>query len=114
LKIKIDNIEFQSFNDGICDIYSLDNDDTPVYKHEKLGFNKRILGYNRVFAAKASQVQVNAVIRIPNLKDVEIHDIIVIYGMGKYDIQLIQDVLDSNPLSRDLTLKQLEMFTVIV
>jgi len=112
MKIKTDNIEFISFSDGICDIYSEDEEGTKDYKYRALGFSNRALGYNRVFAAKAVQIQANAVIRIPQVPNVSIHDIIEIKGLGKYDIELTQNKLDTNPLSIDLTLRQLEMFVV--
>lgn len=113
MKIKRDNIEFETFSDGICDIYSLDEESTKAYKHSGLGFSNRVLGYNRVFAAKAAQVQANAVIRIPQVPGINNHDTCEIRGLGKYNIELVQNKFDTNPPSIDLTLRQLEMFEVI-
>lgn len=107
MKIKTD-IEFESFSDGVCDIYTKDDDNKPVYKYKSLGFNNRALGYNRVFAAKAVQVQTNAVIRIPKVQGIDIHDIVAISGKGKYDIELTQTKFETNPPSIDLTLRILE------
>lgn len=112
MKIKLNNIEFTSFSDGICDIYCEDNEGNKVYKYNSLGFENRVLGYNRYFTAKANQVRVNAVIRIPKVIGLDIHDNVEIRGIGKYSIELIQEIFESNPPCLDLTLKQLEMFEV--
>ena len=98
-------IEFISFSDGVCDIYEETEEGEKKYKY-------RSLGYKRYFAAKAAQVQTNAVIRIPEVKGINSHDTLVINGIGRYDIELIQRVNDSNPICLDLTLRQLEMFEV--
>lgn len=105
-------IEFLSFTDGICDIYEENDDGEKNYKYRGLGFTERVLGYKRYFAAKAAQVQTNAVIRIPDIKGINIHDTLEIKGVGRYNIELIQNVSDSNPKSLDLTLRQLEIFEV--
>lgn len=102
--------DFTSFNDGICSIYSEDEEGHKKYKYERLGFTERTLGYKRYFTAKAAQVKTSAVIRIPRIKGIDNHDILEIRGIGKYDIELIQNVSDSNPLSLDLTLRELEIF----
>lgn len=113
MKIKADNIEFISFSDGVCDIYTEDEEGNKTYKYNGLGFSNRVLGYNRAFAAKAAQVQANAVIRIPQVSGIDMHDTLEIKGLGKYDIELVQNIFNTNPLSIDLTLKQLEMFEVV-
>lgn len=110
MKVKVPNIEFTCFSDGICDIYTEGEDGNPVYKYQRLGFENRILGYGRHYAAKVAQVETNSVIRIPQLLGIYLHDILEIKGMGKYDIELAQNIKDSNPPSIDLTLRQLEMF----
>jgi hypothetical protein len=105
-------IEFISFSDGVCDIYEETEEGEKKYKYRSLGYTERTLGYKRYFAAKAAQVQTNAVIRIPEVKGINSHDTLVINGIGRYDIELIQRVNDSNPICLDLTLRQLEMFEV--
>lgn len=111
MKVKVDNIEFISFSDGVCDIYTDDNEGNKTYKYKNLGFTNKMLGYNRVFAAKAAQVQANAVIRIPQVENINIHDKLDIRGTGKYHIELIQKIYNTNPLSMDLTLRQLELWS---
>jgi len=113
MKIKVPNIQFISFNDGVCDIYYEDEEENKIYKYKTLGFTKRVLGFNRFFVAKANQVRVNSVIRIPKIQGINNHDNVEIRGLGRYSIELIQEINDVNPPSLDLTLKQLEMFEVI-
>lgn len=109
MKIKT-KMEFVSFNDGICDIYCEDEEGNKEYKYYSLGFSNRVLGFNRFFTAKANQVKVNAVIRIPKISGVDNHDTVEIIGAGKYSIELVQEIFESNPPCLDLTLKQLEVF----
>jgi len=110
MKIKVPNIDFTSFSDGVCDIYYEDEDGNSVFKYKDIGFEERILGFSRHYAAKVAQVQTDVVIRIPMLQGIYVHDILEIRGLGKYDIELAQNIKDSNPPSIDLTLRQLEMF----
>lgn len=110
MKLNNKKIEFISFNDGVCSIYSEDQEGNKVDKYKRIGFTERVLGYKRHFAAKAAQVKTNAVIRIPCIKGIDTHDTLEIKGIGKYDIELIQNIFDSNPPSLDLTLRQLEIF----
>ena len=112
MKIKNNNIEFISFSDGICDIYYEDEEGNKTYKYKGLGLSKRVLGFNRFFTAKANQVKVNLVIRVQRVLGLDIHDNVEIKGLGKYSIELIQEIFEVNPPSIDLTLKQLEMFEV--
>lgn len=112
MKLKPNNIEFVSFSDGVCDIYYEDNEGNKEYKYISLGFSNRVLGYNRYFTARANQVKVNAVIRIPKVSGIDTHDEVEIRGVGKYSIELIQEIFETNPPCLDLTLKQLEMFEV--
>lgn len=109
MKIKTDT-EFISFSDGICDIYTKDEDGNRVDKYTNLGYSKKVLGFNRVFTAAANQIQANAVISIPQVAGIDVHDTLEIKNSGKYDIELIQEKNDTNPPSIDLTLHQLEMY----
>jgi len=111
VKIKTD-VEFINFGDGVCDIYTEDEDGVRVSKYTGLGFSNRVLGFNRVFAAAAAQVQANAVIRIPKADGIDTHDSVEIKSVGRYSVELVQVIFESNPPSIDLTLRQLEMFTL--
>lgn len=112
MKIKTDNIEFISFKDGVCDIYEENEEGERVYKYNSLGFDKKVMGFNRYFTAAASQIRINAVIKVPMVSNVNNHDTLEIRNVGKYNIELIQEIYDTNPPSIDITLRQLEMFEV--
>lgn len=104
MKIKMDNIEFVSFSDGICNIYTEDDDGNRINKYENLGFSKRVLGLTRFFQADANQMKVDKVIRIPQLDNIDTYDHVRI-GETEYDVMIIQDKYDTNPPSTDLTLQ---------
>jgi hypothetical protein len=106
------NIEFTSFNDGVCKIYTKDEEGNKAYKFKSLCFTKRTLGYKRAFVAAASQTQIDRVIRVPKVPGIYNNDIVEIQNEGRYKIELVQEIYVTNPLTLDLTLKQLEMFEV--
>ena len=102
MKIKTDT-EFVTFKDGICKIYGFDENDVEVIKHGSLGFDNRVLGFKRYFEAAANQIEINRVIRIPNVPGITIYDFAEI-ELIKYGVKLVQNIYDSNPPSIDLTL----------
>jgi len=111
MKIKTD-VEFISFNDGICNIYTEDDEGNVDSKYTDLGYSNRILGFKRYYAAAANQIQTNAVIRIPQVTNINTHDTLEIKDVGKYNIEMVQYLYETNPPCIDLTLRQLEMFEV--
>ena len=104
MKIKLDT-EFIAFKDGICNIFALDEDGKRIEpdKYTTLGFDNRVLGFKRYFEAAANQINVNRVIRIPQISDVDNYDYVEI-GTEKYGVKLVQNIFDTNPPSIDLTL----------
>ena len=104
MKIKMPT-EFISFSDGVCTIFSEDDDGNRADKYKNLGFTKRTLGYKRFFEANSNQMSIDKVIRIPQLGGIDTYDHVELDGI-QYDIVLIQDIYDSNPLSTDLTLQK--------
>jgi hypothetical protein len=104
MKIKIGNIEFANFNDGICNIFTLDeNGERIADKHTNLGFENRVLGFKRYFEASARQIDINRVIRIPQLSGIDNYDYVEIDNVI-YGVKMVQPIYDTNPLSMDLTL----------
>lgn len=104
MKVKSD-IEFISFSDGICNIYTEYDNGQKKNKYAALGFNKRVLGYKKYLAASANQMQINRVIRIPMLKNIDTYDSVEIKDEGKYNIKFLQEIYDTNPPCIDLTLQ---------
>lgn len=104
MKIKIANIEFTTFSDGICNIFTTDEDGERVAnKHTNLGFDNRVLGFKRYFEASARQIEINRVIRIPQLAGIDNYDYVEIDSVI-YGVKMVQPIYDTNPPSMDLTL----------
>ncbi len=97
------------YNDGVCEIYRLDENDERVVKHTGIRFQKRTLGFKRFYAAQAAQTDISRVIRIPYITGIDAHDYVEIIGEGVYEVLQSQDILDITPSPIDLTLRQLEM-----
>ena len=109
MKIKNNNIEFISFNDGFCKVYRTDDEDNKNYKYERLSYKRKVLGYGRHFAAMAVQVKVSAVIAVPFVKNISAKDIVTLQDGTDYEVVLVQEKNDTNPRSLDLTLSELTM-----
>lgn len=104
MKIKIGNVEFVTFSDGICNIFTLDEDgEREANKYNNLAFGNKVLGFKRYFEASARQIDINRVIRIPQIGDIDNHDYVEI-GNVIYGVKMVQPIFDTNPPSIDLTL----------
>ena len=108
MKIKTET-EFSTFNDGICNIYTKDYEDNRIVpnKYTSLGFGNKILGFKRYFEAAANQIEINRVIRIPNVPGITNYDFAEIdegQGVITYGVKMVQIIYETNPLSIDLTL----------
>lgn len=99
------------YNDGLCEIFQLDDNDERVIKHTGIRFQKRTLGFKRFYAAQAAQTDISRIIRIPNISHIDAHDYVEIFGEGIYEILQAQDIIDFIPNPIDLTLRKLEMHT---
>lgn len=102
------DLEMETFNDGICSIYETDEQGDPIIKFQGIRFQNKTVSYKRFFEAAAAQVEINAVIRIPQLKGISEYDIAVIEGKT-YKIEQIQHLDMTNPPVTDLTLRQSEV-----
>jgi len=103
MKIKTDT-EFTNFNDGICNIFTIDeNSERVANKYTSLGFGNRVLGFKRYFEASARQIDINRVIRIPQLDGIDNYDYVEIDSVI-YGVKMVQPIYDTNPPSIDLTL----------
>ena len=103
MKIKTD-VEFISFNDGVCNVFTTDQEGVrSPNKYTSLGFSKRVLGFKRYFEASARQININRVIRIPQLPSIDNYDFVEIDGVI-YGVKMVQEIYDTNPMCIDLTL----------
>ena len=107
--IQPNNIKFLSFNCGVCNIFSEDEEGNVEYKIKNLPFSNKTLGYGRYYTAKASNTKVDRVIVIPYIPfKINNHLTLCIEDMD-YFIELVQEIEDSNPKSLQLTLRELQM-----
>lgn len=97
-----------TFNDGVCDIYSISDEDVETVKQHNLCFSKRTLGYRRFFSAAAAQTDITRVIRVPLITNFDSKDFVRI-GSDVYEVVMVQEVSDFNPPCLDFSLRQLEM-----
>jgi hypothetical protein len=103
MKIKMDT-EFVSFTDGVCNIFTTDSEGERLpNKYSNLGFSKRVLGFKRYFEASGRQIDINRVIRIPQLPGIDNYDFVEIDSV-KYGVKMVQEIYDTNPPCIDLTL----------
>ena len=106
MKIKTDT-EFVAFKDGICKIYGADYEGVETVKYESLGFDNKILGFKRYYEARANQIEINRVIKIPAVGEITNYDFVDINegsGAIKYGVKMVQRMFETNPPSIDLTL----------
>lgn len=91
-----------NFCDGVCDIYSTDDNGSPKQKKYHLRFGKQVIGSQRYYAAAVANVSITDLIRVPNT-DISNYDIVVIRNR-QYKIQQIQEIHDGKPPYIILTL----------
>ena len=107
--------QFQTFNDGICSICEKNNiskpGNVPVMglkkKAERVPYERRRVGIKRYYDAKQENAQIELILRIPEKFDVSNQDFCVVSG-NQYGIYQVQDVTDTMPKAKDISLKRLE------
>lgn len=105
----------QTFNDGIVDIYSVNNVAEPGNKPVdgltfklKMNFEEEKVGITRKYLSRQDQSEITKLIRVQRIESLNEHDVAVIDGK-QYDIDLIQSVPDVVPKCLDLSLVRLEV-----
>lgn len=107
----------QTFNDGIANIYSVGNIAAPggmpkdglTLKLEKIRYKERTVGLNRYWAAMQTQARIDLVLRMPQLRNVSLHDVVTPVDGEQYRIVQIQYPEDVEPPVMDLSLQRLEV-----
>jgi len=108
----------QTFNDGVVNIYTVDNIATPGNKPkdglkqppkaEALRYEERIVGMGRFWTAKQDHAQIDRIIRTPRLENVSSQDVAIPIDGKQYKIKQIQYVPNVEPASMDLSLERVE------
>lgn len=104
-----------SLNDGVVSIYHVANTAQPgelpveglTLKHT-LRYEKRTVGFKRLYAAMQAQAQIDLLIRVPYLPTVSTQDVAVPTDGKQYRITAAQSIAETQPLAMDLTLERLE------
>ena len=109
--------KIQTFNDGVVDIYSVENIAEPgnmpheglISKYIGLRCEERTVGMARFWAANQNNVKIDTLIRVPRLRDVSTQDVAILSIDNKqYKIKQVQYPPDVQPPVMDLSLERLE------
>lgn len=101
--------QFETFNDGVISVYSLNDDNKLAIILENIRFGEENVGISRHYAALAAGQQVDKTIHIPMQRTFSVHNIVVINNDEQFDIEKIDHLKDNKPPITKLSLKLLEM-----
>lgn len=106
--------KFETFNDGVCNIYKLADVSQPGFKpvyrpkfYRAVPFQYKTIGIKRNYEAMQAQVRLDEMISIMQNRDISTQDIAVIEGV-QYDIKQIQHKNDTSPRTSLVSLQRLE------
>lgn len=105
---KKQKVQFESFLDGVCSLYQLDDNRKPVLLQDGIRFQNRVVGFKRNFAAEQASRTIQKLIRIPQNPLVEKGTFVVIEGR-QYAVLQAQNIPDVIPKCTDITLEQPEI-----
>ncbi len=105
----------QSFNDGVVNIYTVENiaeegnlpKEKLTIKITALHYEERTVGMNRFYTAMQNQVRVGQMIRVPRINSVSAQDVAIPIDGKQYKIIQIQYPKDVFPQVMDLSLERL-------
>lgn len=108
-------LKFQSHNDGVVKIYSVENISAPpdmpkeglALKHT-LRYKERTVGLTRANIAEQVGVTVAYVLRVPRLRDVSAQDVAIPNDGKQYRIRRVTYPEDIHPPVMDLELSEVK------
>lgn len=95
--------QFETFNDGLCSLYMIDDDGNPGALKECLRFQERTVGYKRYNESMTNKVQIDRLVRVPYRPWLTTEYLSVIEGQI-YEIKLVQTIVSTTPRTADLSL----------
>lgn len=98
-------VKFESFLDGLCALWQLDENRNPVLLQSGIRFQNRVVGFKRNFTAEQAGRTIQKLIRIPQNPLVKKGTFVVI-GQEQYTVLQAQNIPDTVPRCTDLTLEQ--------
>lgn len=107
--------EFQTFNDGIVEVYHLKDVSQPGFKphlvpnlYKKFHFRYRTIGVKRAYEAAQSHVRLDELISMPCDRSISTQHICRINGIA-YEVKQIQHKTDTRPATTWLSLTRTEV-----
>lgn len=105
----------QTFNDGVANIYSVDNDassgDMPKeklrIKISSLRYKERTVGMSRFWTAMQINAKISRIFRMPRITSISPQDIIIPTDGEQYKIVQVQYPEDIYPPVMDLSLERM-------
>ena len=97
-------VQFEVFNDGVCNLYQLDKGKSPTLLLGNVRFQERTVGIKRNFEAEQAGHTVQKLIRIPRMDFIKVGVFVVIKGK-QYTVLQAQRIFDTVPECIDLTLE---------
>lgn len=97
---------FETFNDGIINIFSLDDEGDKGELIAKLRFGNQIIGSKRFYEAKTAKVDISKLIRIPLCEKIEAQEVIAVIDKENYKVKQVQHIYNSQPKKTVLTLQR--------
>ena len=102
--------KIQTFLDGFCDLYALDENGVPQLVRQNLPYQLRTVGSKRFFEAAQIGHTISRVIRVPDIgRDLNDCQVVIHDGSEKgllYQILQAQEIMDTNPRCLQLSLEQ--------
>lgn len=106
-------VQFQTFRDGVCNFWVLDNERKPKLIMPGIRFADRIVGAKRNYLAQQAGITIKRMIRVPmwdpNPESIRAGMFVTI-GDQQYKIEQAQKKPETIPLCMDITLENPEMF----
>lgn len=99
--------KFEEFNDGIADVYDVNDEDKLEKANEGLRFGNENVGITRHYAARAADSRVDRMIHVLYKRDIKPHQVVVIEG-EQYDIDKVDYIKDTLPPITKLSLIKFE------
>lgn len=96
---------FESFLDGLVNIYQLDQNRKPVLLEHDIRFQNRVVGAKRNFEGEQAGYKIEKLIRIPKT-DLNVRGCFAVIRGQQYKIIQAQEILDTIPKCMALTLAQ--------
>ena len=106
----------QTFNDGVANIYSVENIASPggmpkealTIKAENIRYKERTVGMSRFWTAKQTNAKISRLLRMLRLSSVSSHDVVIPICGKQYKILQVQYPEDVYPPVMDLSLERLD------